>query len=507
MFSAAEASPRQTRMSDLTKIEQLAAPCSGELPAETSAILRIFGENTLWLWLDLGALRLGTMLAGLFLIRYFGPANFGIYSMALAVGWVANAFIDLGLTRYSARAVAATPREVHPILALSLFTTIASAIPTIVVLIIAVDTGHAQMACLAAGFVLCNLEGTSSLCSSILTADLRSRAILPGSILGAFGLIGLTFLAISLGLSVLDLLIGLCFKSLLVLCLRLWQLRSHWPSSHDWRWSQFKRVARKARPFFANSLTQVGYGKVAILCLGFAATKVAVGWFAAAYTISDVIPQWSYALSGALLPLWTRLFEAGRCEEMLKLRQRLLDAILFATIPIWITLAVFAPQVSNLLGPQYIPGAPVLRIVAVRCVLSVLDGFLGHGFLVAVNRVGERQKALARSLVVLAVLSLAFGARWGAVGVGFALVISDLSLILQYLWITARIGLRVEWPSMAPSLIAAGFMAACALGVSGDINFILRAFAGVAVYFGVLLVLSRERLLGLGQTLRECIAP
>ena len=92
-------------------------------------------------------------------------------------------------------------------------------------------------------------------------------------------------------------------------------------------------------------------------------------------------------------------------------------------------------------------------------------------------------------------------------GVGFALVISDLSLILQYLWISARIGLRVEWPSMAPSLIAAGFMAACALGVSGDINFILRAFAAVVVYFGVLLVLSRERLLGLGQTLRECIAP
>ena len=80
-------------MSDLTKIEQLAAPCSGELPRETSAILRIFGENTLWLWLDLGALRLGTMLAGLFLIRYFGPANFGIYSMALAIGWVAKPMI------------------------------------------------------------------------------------------------------------------------------------------------------------------------------------------------------------------------------------------------------------------------------------------------------------------------------------------------------------------------------------------------------------------------------
>jgi len=494
-------------MPDPTKIEQLATACPTELPAETAAILRIFGKNTLWLWLDLGALRLGTMLAGLFLIRYFGPANFGIYSMALAVGWLANAIIDLGLTRYSARAVAATPREAKPILGLSLLTTVAAAVPTTVVLIVALNTSRMQVACLAAGFVLCNLEGTSSLCSSILTADLRSRAILPGSILGAAGLIGLTVLAVWLRLTVLELLIGLCFKSLLVLCLRLWQLRSHWPSAGEWTSGQFLRVARHAWPFFANTLTQVGYGKVAILCLGFAASRVAVGWFAAAYTISDVIPQWSYALSGALLPVWTRLFETGRTEEMLNLRQRLLDGILLATIPIWVSLAVFAPQVCNLLGPQYVPGASVLRIVAVRCVLSVLDGFLGHGFLVAVNRVSERQKALARCVILLTVLSLTLGAKWGAAGVGFALVISDLSLILQYLWITTRIGLRVQWPSMTPSLVAAGFMVACALALPDEVNFILRGLTALAVYFCALLVLSKDRLLGLGQTLRECIAP
>ena len=153
-------------MSELTKPEAL-LPCSaGELPRETSGILRILGRNTLWLWIDLGALRLGTMLAGLFLIRYFGPKSFGIYSMALAVGWIANSVIDLGLTRYSARAVAATREEVRPILALSLFTTIAAVIPTIAVLAIASRINQLQVACLAAGFVLCNLEGTSSLCSS-----------------------------------------------------------------------------------------------------------------------------------------------------------------------------------------------------------------------------------------------------------------------------------------------------------------------------------------------------
>src|SRR6266446_8007397 len=93
------------------------------LPSERAAILRIFGKNTFWLWLDLGALRIGSLLAGFFLIRYLGPNGFGLYSTAIAVGFLVNAVSDLGLTRYSARAVAAHASEGPPILMLTLLTT------------------------------------------------------------------------------------------------------------------------------------------------------------------------------------------------------------------------------------------------------------------------------------------------------------------------------------------------------------------------------------------------
>ena len=490
---------------DLTKPELQLSSRSKDLPTETSGILRIFGRNTLWLWVDLGALRLGTMLAGLFLIRYFGPVQFGLYSMALAVGWVANAVIDLGLTRYSARAVAASQNEVRPILALSLLTTIVTALPAIGLLLIASPAKHLTLACLAAGFILCNLEGTSSLCSSILTADLRSREILPGSVIGALALIGLTATTIWLRLSPLALLVGLSFKSLAVLSLRLWQLRSYWPAKPDWSWSACKRVASRAWPFFANNLTQVAYGKAAILCLGYVATQAAVGWFAAAFSIADVIPQWSYAISGAILPVWTRLYETSRIQDMLSLRNRLLDVILVAVIPIWISLAAFARPLCGLLGAQYLPSAAILQIVALRSVLSVLDGFLGHGFLVAIDRVKERQQALLRCMILLIVLSLGLGRVWGAVGVGLALVISDATLILQYLWIASRIHLKLSWPAAITTLLAAGFMAICAVGLPNDINFVLRGTSAVAVYFVVLFLVSKNRVLSFGQTLWECV--
>jgi O-antigen/teichoic acid export membrane protein len=496
--------PESTIMPGPAKTDSLAATPRGDLPAETSAIMRIFGRNTLWLWIDLGALRIGTALAGLFLIRYFGPVNFGIYATALAVGWFANAVIDLGLTRYSARAVAATPEEVKPILALSLFTTIVSALPTIAVLLIALRLGRIEIACLAAGFVLCNMEGTASLCSSILTAHLRSRAILPGSLIGAGGLIAITCVVIWLHLSVLTMLVALCFKSLAVLLLRLWQLRSHWPGLSYWTWREYKRVTHDALMYFAYNLTQVGYGRAAILCLGLVATPDKVGLFAAGFTLSDVIPQWSYALSGALLPVWTRLFEEGRTQEMINLRQRVLDLIVFACVPIWISLALYAPQICALLGSRFADSAPVLRVVAYRCILTVLDGFLGHGFLVAVNRVKERQIALTRSLILLAALSLIFGHYRGALGVAYALLVSDAALILQYLLINSRIGLTVEWPSVVPTLTAGACMIACGLSLPSDANLVLKILAIVALYVSVLFVLSRNRLLSAGRTLREC---
>jgi len=459
----------------------------------------------LWLWLDLGGLRLGTMAAGLFLIRYLGPMNFGLYSTALAAGWLANAAVDLGLTRYAARAIAASPQEGSSILALNLLTTFVSVALEILLLFGAIARGHLELACLAAGFVLCNFEGTSSLCSSILTADLRSKEILPGSVLGATGLITITVLVIWLHLSVLAMLVALCFKSLIVLGVRLWQLRSFWPSRQNWNLVAFRRTARLAWPYFAYNLTQVGYGRVAIVCFGFVAAPEKVGWFAAAFALSDIVPQWSYASSGAVLPLWTRLFESKRIPELVALRQRLLDIVMFVSVPLAVSLAVFAPQICHLLGGRFASSVPVLRVVASRCILSVLDGFLGHGFLVAVNRVPERQRALLRCLLLLGALTFVFGAIWGPVGVAFALLITDASLILQYLHIISGIGLKIHWPAVLPSVVSGVCMAVIALGSPQSIGLAVKVLLAFSIYFVVLTVVSHSRLRSAGQTVWQCV--
>jgi O-antigen/teichoic acid export membrane protein len=231
-----------------------------------------------------------------------------------------------------------------------------------------------------------------------------------------------------------------------------------------------------------------------------------VGIFSAAFVLSDVFPQWSYAMSGALLPLWTRLFESGRNSELLELRESLMDLIVLLCVPAAIAMSIFAPELCALLGPRFASSTLVLRIMAYRILFSVIDGFLGHGFLIAINRVRERQRAQAYALVLLGILTLILGKIWGPTGAACALFIADTVLILQYLWILSRLGLRVSSRILLPCLLAGGAMVIVSLGLKTNAVVATRLLLGFLAYGMLLLLVSRARLLGASRTLRHCLS-
>ncbi len=478
---------------------------TAQLPTSRAGILNVFGRNTFWIWLDLGAVRIANLLAGFFLIRYLGPSEFGLYSMACAFGFVVNAVSDLGLTRYTPRAVSANSTEGRPILALSLATTAAFGIVQTALLVAAVAIGSYRLEAIAAGLLLFNIEGTAILCSTMLTGNLRSRQILPGSVLSMLGIVTLTILAITFHWSVVTFLTLGVLRVCVLLYLRLWQLRDFWPSREMWRWAEFRRVTLASLPYFSYNLTQVGYIRISVICFGLVASQTMVGIFSAAFVLSDIFPQWSYAVSGGLLPVWTRLYENKRISDLLDLRESILEVLLFVSIPVAVSLSVFAPEICQFLGPRFAASSPVLRIIAYRALLSAIDGFLGHGFLIAINEVKRRQRAQAVSLIVLASLTLLLGHFYGPLGVAVALFISDVLLLAQYAEILSRLKLTIRCPFLIPSLLAGALMAFTSLRIYPGTFPVLRGVAGLLVYATVLLLVSRRQLLGASRTVRHCL--
>src|SRR5208283_820274 len=422
---------------------------------------------------------------------------------AIAVGCLLNALLDLGLTRYAARAVAATPGEAQYILALSLTSTVIASLVELSAVVAAHCTGNWYWTCLCIGFIFTNLDGTSSACAGILSADLRSRAVLPGSILNALGVVGIIALVVRLRLSLLSLLVGLTLKSLIVLLYRLWQLRVYWPAS--WKYftpCQFMRVARDSWSFFSYSLTQMGYEKVAIVCFGLVADHEHVGLFSTALLLAGIFPSFTYAASDALLPVMTRLYEAGRTPDLLDLRQRLMDLLLVLCVPVGIVLAVFAPQICHLLGSKYVSSAPILRIMAARSLFSVLDNFLGQSGLTAIARVRERRNAQALGLFLCAVLTIVMGSYWCLIGAAVTVLLSDSLILASYLRVYARIGMAVQCPAAWACAIAGGAMVLASF-VAPAMVWPLRAVAATAIYFAVLAIIARGRLLATAHTFKQ----
>ena len=478
--------------------------CS-ELPSQRSAILGMFGQNTFWLWLDMGALRIGGLLAGFFLIRYFGPHDFGLYSTAMAVGFLVNALSDLGLTRYTARAVSADRREGPPILAVTFLSTALFATVELIALCIALYRGDTAAAVICAGLLVNNFEGSAILCSAMLNATLRARLILPGSVVSTLCLIVFATLVIVLHLPVLTFVLLSCGRSLAVFLMRLWQLLDLWPRTTVWAVENLRATIHSAWPYFTYNITQVSYGRISVVCFGLVASQAWVGIYSAAFVLSDIYPQWSYSASGAVLPLWTRLYEGSRIQELVETRESLLDVIVLTSVPIAIGLSVFAPEMCGFLGPRYVASAPVLRIIAYRALLSVIDGLVGHGFLIAINQVRKRQRSQLIALVVLAALTLALGRWWGPQGVAIALFVADAVLITQYYGILSKLNLQIRTWFFVPVCAAGGCMALISVALPAEFGIAGRAIAGVLAYVGALFLLSGNRVLDVIRTVRHCL--
>jgi O-antigen/teichoic acid export membrane protein len=467
--------------------------------------LRVFGSNSFWLWLDRGALRIGTLLAGLVLIRYLGPSNYGVYVMAIATGAVVNIITDCGLTRYGARTAAAWPEEIPRILTCSLLITAVSFVLEFVTFGVALAAGHDYVAAIAAGLILTNFEGTATLCSALLTGDLRSREILPASIFSVCAVIAIVLIAVWQHFTVLELLSALAIKSFCVVGLRLLQMHDWWPTSRSFKRSELSATIHRAWPFFSYALVEIAYSQLPIFCLGLVTTKKQVGLFAAAMVIANILPQWLFASSDALLPIITKLHEAGEAVATSAMMQKVIDLFVMITLPLAIALSTLAPIICSLMGRQFRSSGEILSIAAFLCVLTAIGTLLGSVYLTAINRVRQRRDALAICAIITLVLLLLVGKLYGGVGAVICVVCGNVAIDVAYFRLCRNAGLDLNLTPMLSAFLA-GTVAMLIAWLTHSIWQSRLGISGTALltYLIAFTLFSRQSMGSAWGTLREC---
>ena len=337
-----------------------------------------------------------------------GPREFGVFSTIVAVIAAGSALADLGLGQLAVRAVAqAQHAEIAGIHSAIPYLYAASAALLVVSCAISWGLTGIGLKAVAAtllvgtaylltqarigverGLWLGALHVTKATGIELIASALRTTAV---------GLVWLTG-----GVSVLHFAWGIALSGVASLVVVLQWLRYTYAAADTTSGWSARRTIRESIPFGLSSLTWNTFAELPKLFLAPVAGAVAVGQYAAG---SRFLAAATLPLQSVLSVVTPRLFAAahassGARETRMRSFARSLLAITALGTVFALAMVVLAPVVPIILGADYLPAVPVLRMLA----LSL--PFQGLAF-AAGDWLGGLGRQTLRLLLTVATLALA----------------------------------------------------------------------------------------------------
>lgn len=160
-----------------------------------------------------------------------------------------------------------------------------------------------------------------------------------------------------------------------------------------------------ALPFFINEAALATNGRVDVSILGLVGNKTEVGYYGAVWGIAGMTMLLSPILSWVLLPMMSRAAASSQ-EEFTRILRRGLEGVVSVSMPVTLALALGAETwVRLLIGEEYLPAAPVLRLLAPIFVLTYVATVCGS-WLMAANRTWTVTRTSLLAAVLNPVLNL-----------------------------------------------------------------------------------------------------
>ena len=202
--------------------------------------------------------------------------------------------------------------------------------------------------------------------------------------------------------------------------------------------------------------------------------SAALGIYSIAYSVILIpLSRLAYPVHTLLSPAFARMKEDREALGQSWMRATRLLGILL--LPVMVTACVTAPAlVEVLFGPKWRSAVPVIRILAIVCIIMGIQGVAD----VVMQALGEMRKFARMGAFSFALNMTAFviGIQWGLVGMALAFAISTLTYFLIY---TAMVGRAVGISGRAIIVCLGSLVqAALILAVSEFAIYTLLADAG-----------------------------
>jgi O-antigen/teichoic acid export membrane protein len=463
-----------------------------------------------------------TAVLTIFLVRYLGPAEYGVFALAMSVGGLVLIPSDLGISHSAARFIAerrGKPDEV-------------AAVVSDAVRLKLVISGAFSLALIASAGAVANAYDTPELAWPLRILAIatfgQSLMLLWASVFEALGRLSVYLRvvtaesALEAGASIVIVLFGTAATGAMAGRAAAYAFAAGFGAVLVAR-----TISRRVRPrrgghghgrqiaTYGSALVIVDgaftiFSQIDVLLIGALLSISAVGLFEAAFKLAGFLGFIGLPVRSAVAPRLAR-DEGGPNIEALQRALRyllLFQGVILAPMIVWAE-----PLTRIVLGSEYLGAADTLRAFAPFAMLGAISPLLAG----AVNYLGAARRRVPIAIAALLINAAIDVALLKEIGIIAGAIGTDVAYTLYvcaHLWLLRQLIGMPLMPLMAPvlgSLVAAAAMALVLLpfGTDADVSVPVVVLVGSlasGVYFAVLVLtrqVSRAELRALGRRLRS----
>lgn len=210
-------------------------------------------------------------------------------------------------------------------------------------------------------------------------------------------------------------------------------------------WRLAGRLLREALPVGAITLFVIGYGRFGLLFLERARGTADVGAYAIALRVTEVSLLLAGALAGSAYPALARLLSRGEVSMLHILYGGLYRHFAATATALALLLTASAAPLLHVLGEEFVVASLPLVLLAWTTVFMYVNQ-LSSALLLAADHGSTVLLIATWNLALNVALNLYLAPRYGALGVGAALLITEaLNAAIQTGVVARRFGLLPPW--------------------------------------------------------------
>ncbi|MDO5851771.1 MAG: flippase [Methanobacteriaceae archaeon] len=428
----------------------------------------------------------------LYSARYLGASDFGIISFATAITGLFCILTDLGIGTLTTREVARDYSRTYKYLGNTGSIKIVLSILTVILLTLFVEISNYQETTRIVVYIM-GLASIITAISGVFTSMFRAYEEMEyqsiSEILSAVSLFIGILLCIYFKYNVIAVATVYLIANSLVLIYNFIVCSKKYGLIHlQWDTNFLKKLIYDSFPLAITSIFALVAFKIDTVMLNVMLTSSATGWYTAAFNLMQALIFIPTVYSTAIMPVFSKLFITS--QDTLKVSyEKSLKYLAILSVPIAVGTTILAEKIILFMyGTGYIEAVPVLRTV-IWALPAIFFSYILGTSIASINKQHETVKATFLCMVISIIGNAIFIELLGCVGAAIATVITEIGMVIFYMFIMHRNGMGVSISKIFIKPILASIIMGITIYVL-NLDLFSSFIIGAIVYFIIIILIK-----------------